>query len=56
MLTFDRPTRAAAPSDLVWVFRGRELVGSLLGSPGAPMPYEEVAAHLSIKEELIPVG
>ncbi len=56
MLIFDRPNRAPAPSDLVWVFRGRELVGSLLGSPGAPMPYEEVAAHLSIKEELIPVG
>ena len=56
MLLFDRPTRPPAPGDLVWVFRGRELVGSLLGSPGAPIPHEEVTANFSIKEELIPVG
>jgi len=56
MLDFVRPTGPAGPSDLVWAFQGRNLIGELMGEQGAPIPLAQLESDFDRVSGLTPVG
>lgn len=56
MLDFVRPTGPAGPSDLVWAFQGRNLIGELMGEQGAPIPLAQLESDFDRISALTPVG